>query len=85
MPKFGAIYRRIDENFGLGRPMYSAVSPGEYLKSNTIRRKTFKVQRNLEIFIYIGRFFTYIGRICNIFEFGDRLTKNTAFYMPNRW
>jgi hypothetical protein len=43
----------MDDNFGLGRPMFSAVSPGEYLKSNTSRQKTFKVQRNLEIFIYV--------------------------------
>jgi hypothetical protein len=37
MPKSGAIYRRMDDNFGLGRPMFPTASPEEYFKSNTSR------------------------------------------------
>jgi hypothetical protein len=51
--------------------------------SNTIRQKMFKVRQNLEIFIYIGQFFTYIGRIRNIFEFGLTWTKNTRSICRN--
>jgi hypothetical protein len=49
--------------------MFPAVSPEEYLNSNSIRQKMFIVRRNIEKFIYIGQNFTYIGRIRNIFEF----------------
>jgi hypothetical protein len=33
----------MDVNFGLERPMFPAVSPEEFLKSNMFRRKIFKV------------------------------------------